>query len=131
MAPAYDLPPDARFTCQQCAGCCYHWFVYLTPDEYERLRSHDWAADSPRLGGRVLFEEQVVPGQGGQRAVRLAKIDGACAFLEPDHLCLIHKVQGMAAKLAHRPGNRNAARAPGGPLYRRARRPYKGRDRHP
>jgi Fe-S-cluster containining protein len=98
VARPYEIAPDARFTCQQCAGCCYHWFVYLTPEEYDRLSNHDWAADSPRLAGRSLFEEQVVPGKGGQRAVRLAKIDGACAFLEPDHLCLIHKVQGMAAK---------------------------------
>jgi Fe-S-cluster containining protein len=92
---SYALPPDARFTCQQCAGCCYHWFVYLTPDEHARLSQHDWAAESPRLKGRTLFEEQVVQ---GQRAVRLAKIDGACAFLEPDHLCLIHKLQGLTAK---------------------------------
>jgi Fe-S-cluster containining protein len=98
VARQYEIAPEARFTCQQCAGCCYHWFVYLTPEEYDRLSNHDWAADSPRLAGRGLFEEQVVPGKGGQRAVRLAKIDGACAFLEPDNLCLIHKVKGMAAK---------------------------------
>jgi lysine-N-methylase len=91
----YEIAPDARFTCQQCAGCCYHWYVYLTPEEHRRLASHDWAAESPRLAGRALFEEVNL---GGQPAVRLAKIESACAFLEPDDLCLIHKVQGLHAK---------------------------------
>src|SRR5688500_736632 len=92
------MAEDARFTCQQCAGCCYHWHVYLTPQEHERLRAHDWVAESPRLAGHALFDEVALTGRRGQRGVRLAKIDGACAFLEPDNLCLIHKVQGMKAK---------------------------------
>lgn len=98
MAPPYEMTPEARFTCQQCAGCCHKWSVYLTPEEYDRLSNHDWASDSPRLAGQPLFVEQALPARGGPPAVRLAKIDGTCAFLEPDGLCLIHKVQGMAAK---------------------------------
>jgi Fe-S-cluster containining protein len=94
----YELTPEARFSCQQCAGCCHHWFIYLTPEEYDRLHVHDWALESPRLAGQPLFVEQALPARGGPPAVRLAKIDGACAFLESDGLCLIHKVQGMAAK---------------------------------
>jgi len=93
--PPYEIADDARFTCRQCAGCCYHWHVYLTPEEYERLRRHPWADESPRLAGQRLFEEVEL---GGRRAVRLAKLEGACAFLEPDNLCLIHKVQGLEAK---------------------------------
>ena len=96
--PPYEMAEDARFTCRQCAGCCYHGHVYLTAEEHARLRAHDWAAESPRLGGHELFEEVPLAGKPGERAVRLAKIDGACAFLEPDNLCLIHKVQGMKAK---------------------------------
>jgi len=98
VARPYQLAPDARFTCQRCAGCCHGWFVYLTPEEYDRLANYDWAADSPRLAGRSLFVEQALPGRSTLPVVRLAQIDGACAFLEPDGLCLIHKVQGMAAK---------------------------------
>ncbi len=98
MAPAYEITPEARFTCQQCAGCCHNWLIFLTPEEYDRLSNHDWAAESPRLAGRPLFVEQAPPGRDGPKAVRLARIEGACAFLEPDGLCLIHKVQGMAAK---------------------------------
>ncbi len=96
--PAFDVPPDARFTCQQCAGCCLRWHVYLTPAEHERLRAHDWAAESPRLAGRALFEELPGSGRGPSPTVRLAKIEGACAFLEPDQLCLIHKTMGLEAK---------------------------------
>src|SRR3954452_12820370 len=98
MAPSYELNPEARFTCQQCAGCCHNWFIYLTPEEYDRLHVYDWSAHSPRLAGLPLFVEQALPSRRGPPAVRLAKIHGACAFLEPDGLCLIHKVQGMAAK---------------------------------
>jgi Fe-S-cluster containining protein len=96
--PPYDIPADARFTCQQCAGCCHRWHVYLTQEEQHRIMAHDWAAESPRLVGQKLYEEFPAPGRRGERAVRLARIDGACVFMEPDNLCLIHKVQGMEAK---------------------------------
>src|SRR5437879_2609676 len=68
------------------------------PAEHERLRAHDWAAESPRLAGRALFEELPGAGRGASPTVRLAKIEGACAFLEPDQLCLIHKTMGLEAK---------------------------------
>jgi Fe-S-cluster containining protein len=98
VSPPYELTPGARFTCQQCAGCCHKWLVYLTPEEYDRLANHDWAADSPRLTGVPLFVEQAPVTRGAPPVVRLGRVDNACAFLEPDGLCLIHKVQGMAAK---------------------------------
>lgn len=96
--PTWDIPADARFSCQQCAGCCYRWHVYLTPEEQARLMPQDWAAHSPRLAGVKLFEEFPAPSGKGARAVRLARVDGACVFLEPDSLCLIHKLQGIEAK---------------------------------
>jgi Fe-S-cluster containining protein len=96
--PTFDIPRDARFTCQQCAGCCQRWHVYLTAEEQERLMARDWAVDSPRLAGQKLFDEFPAPAGPGQRAVRLGKIQGSCVFLEPDNLCLIHKVLGMEAK---------------------------------
>ncbi len=95
---AYEIPDDARFSCVLCSESCRRWHVFLTPDEQQRLMSHDWAADSPRLAGVRLFDEVPSPAGRGQRAVRLAKLGDACVFLEPDNLCLIHKVQGLAAK---------------------------------
>ncbi|HZR99558.1 MAG TPA: hypothetical protein VFE37_12670 [Chloroflexota bacterium] len=95
---AYEIPGDARFSCIQCSESCRRWHVFLTPDEQQRLMGHDWAAESPRLAGVNLFDEVPSPAGRGQRAVRLAKLGDACVFLEPDKLCLIHKVKGMAAK---------------------------------
>ncbi len=46
-----------------------------------------------------MFEEVVPPGQL-KPSIWLRQLDGACAFLEDDNLCLIHRVLGFEAKPA-------------------------------
>jgi hypothetical protein len=96
--PDYEIPDDARFSCVQCSESCRRWHVFLTPEEQTRLMAHDWAADNPRLAGVKLFDEVPSSAGRGRKAIRLAKLGDACVFLEPDNLCLIHKLQGLAAK---------------------------------
>jgi hypothetical protein len=96
--PDYEIPDDARFSCVQCSESCRRWHVFLTPDEQQRIMGHDWAAESPRLAGVKLYDEVPSAAGRGRPAIRLAKIGDACVFLEPDNLCLIHKLQGLEAK---------------------------------
>ena len=93
MSPPYELTPGARFTCQQCAGCCHKWLVYLTPEEYDRLANHDWAADSPRLAGVPLFVEQAPVARGAPPVVRLVVDDDGPGLspLERDEAQAAHR----------------------------------------
>ena len=69
----------------------------MEPADRDRILTHDWAQDSPRLRGVQLFDKQKLPGQPGP-FIQIAQIDGRCVFLEEDNLCLIHRVLGEGAK---------------------------------
>ncbi|MHB1160096.1 MAG: YkgJ family cysteine cluster protein [Chloroflexota bacterium] len=93
------VPDGQRYSCRQCGWCCRGWRIQVDPAERDRLRAHDWAAESPRLRDLWLFEERWLPGQT-EPSVQTAQILGRCVFLEPDGLCLIHELLGEEAKPA-------------------------------
>jgi Fe-S-cluster containining protein len=95
----FSVPQGQRYSCHQCGWCCRWWRIEVEPADRDRLLAHDWAADSPRLAGVQLFEEQQLPGRT-EPVVQTAQIDGQCVFLEGDGLCLIHRVMGLEAKPA-------------------------------
>ncbi len=95
----FSVPEGQCYSCHQCGWCCRWWRIEVESADRDRILAHDWAAESPRLQGVQLFEEQRLPGRS-EPVVQTAQIDGQCVFLEGDGLCLIHKVMGLEAKPA-------------------------------
>lgn len=83
-----------RFTCRRCADCCKLTAISLTPDEVARYDARDW---TPILGHQApVHQAASLDGKVGHFTRRRA--DGACLFLGPDDLCLIHKHLGEEEK---------------------------------
>ncbi len=93
------VPEGQRYSCSQCGWCCRWWKITVTREERDRLLAHDWAAENPRLAGIDLFWEHRAPGDP-YPAIQTAQIKRHCVFLDPDGLCIIHKVLGEDAKPA-------------------------------
>ncbi len=93
----FSVPDGQRYSCRHCTWCCRWWRIEVDPAARDRLLAHDWAAESPRLRGVSLFEEQLLSDRADP-VIQTAQIDGKCVFLEEDGLCLIHKVLGPDAK---------------------------------
>ncbi len=91
------VPRGQRYSCRQCSWCCRWWRIEVTPADRDRIFALDWAAESPRLRGVALFEEQRLPGRADP-VIQTAQVGGQCVFLEEDGLCLIHKLLGPEAK---------------------------------
>jgi Fe-S-cluster containining protein len=92
--------PGARFSCRHCATCC-SVFLRIPIDE-ERL--HNLAAGGlERIKAAHPELEHISPPCGWKskpddEAIVPRRADGACAFLGPDNLCMIHGVLGEQAK---------------------------------
>lgn len=61
-------------------------------EELARYSAIDWGAHAPRLSGRALFVTE------GRSTTIARQQGGACVFLDPDNLCVIHRVLGLDAK---------------------------------
>jgi Fe-S-cluster containining protein len=91
------LPPGVRYECIRCGRCCRSLEVTLTEAERAALTKYDWAAEWPSLTPDALFARIRRP--RGKQAWRLRPLpSGACRFLTPEGLCLVHATLGVAAK---------------------------------
>lgn len=89
-----EIPPWQKYTCQSTGLCCRRGLdISGFPADKERLSRIDWTQKNPRLAEGTLFVEK-------SKGFRLATDkDGACRFLNPDNLCLMHKEIGYSQKL--------------------------------
>jgi Fe-S-cluster containining protein len=93
------LAKDVVFTCQNSGACCRNdWLIGVDDASHERLRTVDWPALDPALGGGEKFARLAAPLAGGERMTFARTSAGGCVFLAPDERCSIHRHLGAAAK---------------------------------
>ncbi|MBK6688128.1 MAG: YkgJ family cysteine cluster protein [Deltaproteobacteria bacterium] len=89
--------PEARWSCHRCGECCHGLAVELSAAEEARI---DRSLYRDVLGDRPFVERAFIdPDSPAKRVLRHKPGPReACIFLGEDHLCLVHKRQGSAAK---------------------------------
>jgi Fe-S-cluster containining protein len=93
----FHFPPDMLYDCLRCGACCTgSWEIRADAEAKERIAASDWRALS-NLPPRASTPFKRSPSQIG--ATCLARTsDGACGFLDADHLCRLQKAHGYAFK---------------------------------
>jgi len=88
--------PETRFACEACGECCGGWPVFADDAFCAGLDEPALRAAAPWLTeGPLVLEER---GPAGERERFVAKQGYWCVFREPAGTCLVHRVQGFAAK---------------------------------
>lgn len=93
------LPEGINYECTGCGRCCGGWSVPLTPDDYERISSVDWAEYSSQFEGKNLYRELKKHEAEGTPNTHIIQVgaNGLCPFLA-DNLCFIHSKFGAEYK---------------------------------
>ena len=94
--PLAQLPGYA-FSCDGTGGCCRFYATVLF-GPMDVARAHAYVPE--HSVGVVPTERLFTPSRGSAPTpiVVPLKVDGACAYLDKDELCAIHRVGGLSAK---------------------------------